>query len=837
MRRALAILAVPLIVVLLTWLSLRAADDDAELFDQALGDLEQFAVSDAALHRDVLAARAGLLRNYDPLVREVNALYGSVARLRHVGATDAETRLAIRRLSAAVGALERQVEQFKSDNALLQNALGHFSADSSGAGLPGAAPPPARETGELAAAVLHLTLDTSPAVVHAVQERLDALRAQLGEAHPDPHGAGPLVANGELLLCLLPRIDAVLKTLSAAPEERDRDAVRLIILDRQAASRTRARDYRLLLYIASLGLVALLIHLGLELGARARAIRRRAAFEHVIADVSMRLIDAKADEVDLHIERALAAMAECVGADRAYVLLGHGERNYAWYRQGADFPRGWPQLAPTLAAQIAPALDGIVHVPRVGRLPDEQQRRAYAAFGLQGWACASGVSGQGMAALLGFDAVARPSRITEPGELGLLRVALDIIVNAVGRQAMEVEKARLQAHLAETRRMEAAGAMASGIAHNFNNIVAAILGYVEMAHGQLAAASRPARYLEEIRCAAERARDLVDQILAFGRRREAKRRPVRVDMLIAESVSMLGVSLPPEIELDVSDKAGAIQVFGDPAQLQQVIMNLVSNAAQAMDGVGRVAVETAVHEVTETRQLTQGEITAGRRYVSIAVSDNGRGMDSTVMARIFDPFFTTRDIGNGLGLATVREILRDHGGAIDVSSLPGVGSRFESWLPCLTQSEPEISAAERELTLGGGESVLLINASVERRLQAEELVAALGYEPTGFASVDDALAACSADPDRFDVLIVADPAAGDGVLALASRLHAVTPDIPVLLVTDFPLDVSIDQLMAAGVREVMTRPVVATDLAAALRRCLGGGALVTPPVIAEPRAR
>src|SRR5262245_49852875 len=198
-------------------------------------------------------------------------------------------------------------------------------------------------------------------------------------------------------------------------------------------------------------------------------------------------------------------------------------------------------------------------------------------------------------------------------------MALDGVMNGMGREQLEQERARFERSLQQARRMETVGALASGIAHNFNNIVGAILGYTELAEAQLVSDSPPARNLGEIRRAGERARDLVDQILAFGRRRDLRRTPVSVKVLVDETSSLLRASLPSWIKLVIHEVPDAAVVSGDLGQLQQVILNLCSNAAQAMDQVGCVEIETAVPEITGAQSLTQGDLAPGR-YVRIAVS-------------------------------------------------------------------------------------------------------------------------------------------------------------------------------------------------------------------------
>ena len=588
MRVTLAMATVALSLLLVTWLSFSALNTNAERFDRALSTLDRLAATESELRRDVLSARAGLLRNYDPVVDEVDALDGELEQLRAVAAIDAATAAAIDRVATSLARQEELVELFKSDNALLQNSLAYFDRYSVRLTASNPSDPIALAVCALAAGMLHLTLDTSTETAAKVQGLLDRVAGN-SSSSGDPDSMRALLAHARLLLDLLPATDRTLKSLRAVREDQDQEAVRSLVLKRQKLSRTTARKFRLLLYVASLLLIGGLVHLGLRLRSRARALQRRAAFEHVIAGVSMRFINARPQDLDAAIEQALAAMGECVGADRVYFLLARPRlRSHSWHRTEAVRRPGWPEGALALPALFGPTPDGIVYVPRVNSLPAGKARDACIALGLQGWACAMNMSAEGVSAMLGFDALHQRCRIKRSGELGLLRMALDAILYAVQRQSMEQERARLEARLQQGRRMEAVGALASGVAHNFNNIVGAILGYTEMAEAQVEPDSRPAHSLGEIRRAGERARDLVDQIMTFGRRRDSRRRPTDVRSLIAESAALLRASLPPATELVVREAPSTAIVSAEPVQLQQVILNLCINAAQAMDGVGRV---------------------------------------------------------------------------------------------------------------------------------------------------------------------------------------------------------------------------------------------------------
>ncbi|MDB5395917.1 MAG: integral rane sensor hybrid histidine kinase [Rhodospirillales bacterium] len=806
--------AVLLVVLLLTWLSFGAVNTEAELFDRALGALDELAMTEQTLQRDVLTARAGMLRNYDPLVREMQVLDNTFARLRRSAPDDPATAAAIDGLAASISHQEDLIEQFKSNNALLQNSLAYFALFSSNLESPGRSEPLGPVVGPLAAAMLRLSLDASSANAREVEDRLDEL-ARRPRSPDDADLTQALLAHGRLLHDLLPATDGILKALSAVPQRRNQEEVRTGVLAQQAASRVTARRFRLMLYATSLLLLGLLVYLALQLRKWARALRRRAAFEHVIASVSMRFINAQPQKTGALIEQALADMAECVGADRAYFLLaGPSNRMHTWSGPGMTFPPGWPTQAPALMAGTQLTAEGIVHVPSVNCLPHGEERDAYAAFGLAGWACVSNIDGKGVSGLLGFDALQGSCYITPPGELSLLRMALDTINNAIEREFFERERARLQ----QARRMETIGAFASGIAHNFNNIIGAILGYTEIVEAQIEPDSRPGRNLGEIRRSGERARDLVDQILTFGRRGNLRRTHLNLNALVAEAKSLLHASLPSRIELVASEAAETVIISGELAQLQQVILNLCNNAAQAIDATGRVEIETQALQIGQPLSLTHGELAPGR-YAKISVRDGGRGMDDATIERIFEPFFTTRPDGHGLGLATVREIVREHGGALDVWSTVGLGSRFEVWLPCITVTDLMPNDDPPSLPLGHGETVLLVTDEHGRLLKDEETLAALGYEPVGFTRPDDALGACRTTLARFDAIVIGHAPAARA-LDLAAALNRLAPYLPIVLAMASAEDFDTSSLTAAGVFERVRYPLSSAELAGALARCL-----------------
>ncbi len=815
MRTATAALSIVVLITLLTWLSQRAFDSGAERFDLALSELNRFNTVESDLHANILSARAGLLRNYDPVVRDTNALDASMRRMRASMAGDPATEAAIDRLNTAVRRQEELIEEFKSNNALLQNSLAYFALFSAQLSAPGKADPLAPEVSALATAMLDLTLDTGLASVDEVRNRLDALERQIQPAEGTSPGVA-LLAHGRLLYELLPATDRLLKTLDGLSRMRSEEAVRSLLLMRKVASRTTARWFRDILYVISLLLAGLLVHVGLLLQARARALRRRAAFEHVLSGISMRFVTAPGGDLDPVVAHALAEMASCIGASRAYfVAVGAIALASTWHRPGSAFPPDWPDNAFALVRQHRyPTFDDVVHVPDIARLP-VAAKHALAATGLTGWACVTSRTIDGSEMLLGFDTVGHPCGIMRNGELGLLRMALHTIAGAFGRQMLEQERNRLETRLEHARRLETVGTLASGIAHNFNNIVGAILGYVEYADEQ----SGRSHILDEIRKAGERARELVDQILTFARRHDLQPRIVNISTVIEEAGSLLRASLPASVELATGYLPDSVMVRGVAAQLQQVILNLCNNAAQAMDHAGRIELDIATVDLAKPRTLSHGALAVGR-HVRIAVNDTGRGMDESVLARIFEPFFTTRAAGNGFGLATTRDIVREHGGAMHVESVVDVGTRFEVWLPYPDASSP---GANAPLPIGQGETILLVEYDIRQRLRDEEILAALGYEPVGYSRGADACAACEASPQRFDLILLAHPTAVAEMLELSTRLRQLVPGVPILLATFLADTVGAATLLRAGVADVVPWPIAAGEAMATLRDSLRRG--------------
>ena len=807
-------------LIVLTGLLLRGIGTDTSEYELILRTLDDFALAEASLQRDVLQARAGLLQNYDPLVRTTQEMDALVSNLRQQALAEHVETTIVDRFTSAVTEQDALTEQFKTANALLQNSLSYFGLLSTNPSYGVQAPGLARTTGALAAAILHLIHDPSPESAQTVQDWIDQLATQAPTTGPDEQTTQALLAHARLLHNLLPQVDATLKSLLAASNQAPLEAVRAQFADHHAASEKTTQRLLLLLYLVSLLLLVLLVRLGLRLNAGAQALRRRAAFEHAIAKSSTRLINCPAEETDGQLKLVLGEFCRAIGVGRAYVVLDDKPaRVIAWCAEGTTYPPGWPDQAMTLAARLGTTGPDIVAVPDIGALPPGEVRDALAAAGIRGWAFVPLVRAGQVRGILGFDAFRPAWGMVFP--LPVVRLAGDAVVNALEREFLERERTKLGVRLERARRMQTIGQLASGIAHNFNNIIGAVLGYAEMAEAQATPGTELAKHVDEIRRATERGRDLIDTILIFGRQSEARARPIPVRSLLAEAASLLHASLPGTVELAIEVSPPGLIVLGKPAQLQQIVLNLCNNASQAMEGRGCVRVTAEQRDVPISLRFTHGELSAGR-YVCLAVTDTGRGFDETVAPRLFEPFFTTRTGGTGLGLASVLEIIRDHDGAMNVQSEPGLGSRFEAWLPAAVEGGGAefTSNDEPALPLGRGEIVLISENEHERLLRDEEMVAALGYEPVGFQRPDEALAAYRADRARFDAVMICDASSDRNGLHLARALHEMKARTPILLAIAFMADLGAEALADAGIAEVLRYPLDSTEVATALARCL-----------------
>ena len=385
---------------------------------------------------------------------------------------------------------------------------------------------------------------------------------------------------------------------------------------------------------------------------------------------------------------------------------------------------------------------------------------------------------------------------------------------------------RVTAQLHQSQKLEALGTLAGGIAHDFNNVLGAVLGYAELAGQHSGPGSLQQRYIDNIVVAANRARDLVARILAFSRPGVGSAKAVSLQKILTEVHNLTCAALPPEVRVQMSEPPAPLVVAGDPAQLHQMLANLVTNAVQAVGAGGTVRVRAVAMDVTETRDCTVGRLQRGR-YACVEVSDSGAGMSAQQLERIFEPFFTTKPVGagTGLGLSLVHGIVLDHGAALEVSSSPGTGTTFSVYLP-LTEAEPAQEPAPLAAPRGNGETILVVDDEESLVRLAEEVLASLGYEPVGCVGAIEALRVFRAAPQRFDAAVTDAIMPELSGLELLAELRRLRPELPAILVSGYGGPDLNAAATAAGVQAVLVKPLGAADLAQSLAQLLAGAGAV-----------
>ncbi|HEY4037747.1 MAG TPA: ATP-binding protein [Burkholderiaceae bacterium] len=380
---------------------------------------------------------------------------------------------------------------------------------------------------------------------------------------------------------------------------------------------------------------------------------------------------------------------------------------------------------------------------------------------------------------------------------------------------------RLAAHMHQSQKLEALGTLAGGIAHDFNNILGAILGYGELAQQNAARGSAQRRYVDNIVLAANRARDLVARILSFSRPGINAPRPLVLQQVVGETIELMRLSLPPEVQLDAHLPAERVTVMGDAAQIHQVVGNLLSNAIQAIEGCGRVGVSVDAVQIDSERDLAVGRLWRGR-YGRLKVTDTGPGIAPGVFGRIFDPFFTTKPVGvgTGLGLSQVHASVLDHKGAIAVDSGQGRGTQFSIYLP-LTDEVPSLESAQVAVPFGGGQVVLVVDDEAALVQLTEEVLASIGYEPVGCVGAQQALEVFHAAPARFEAVLTDVLMSGMTGPELALELRKLRPALPVVLMSGFCGADLKEHAAAVDARAILLKPLKAAQLAQCLATVFG----------------
>lgn len=385
---------------------------------------------------------------------------------------------------------------------------------------------------------------------------------------------------------------------------------------------------------------------------------------------------------------------------------------------------------------------------------------------------------------------------------------------------LEEEKRLLEEHLRRVQKMEAIGILAGGIAHDFNNILASIMGFTEMAARETRRTTRN-DYLGQVLLACGRAKNLVNQILAISRSREQERKPVDVRILLKEALSLLRASLPSTIEIRPDLTAGEMLVLADPTEIHQIIMNLSTNAAHAMQDKGGVlTISLESIEISQAARPAHPDLRAGN-YVRLSVSDTGHGIGAAIQEKIFDPFFTTKDEeGTGLGLSVVYGIVKDAGGAIDAQSAAGQGATFAIYLPQIVPCGKPDTAGVDGMDLPGTESILFVDDEEMLVRMAKSYFQAMGYQITATDSSPEALQLFQENPARFDLVIADMTMPQITGPSLCRTFLKIRPGLPIILCTGYSDAASMSEIEELNIRELVLKPIPVRDLGLRVRRIL-----------------
>ena len=386
----------------------------------------------------------------------------------------------------------------------------------------------------------------------------------------------------------------------------------------------------------------------------------------------------------------------------------------------------------------------------------------------------------------------------------------------------DTERVMLEKEHRQRQKMEAIGTLAGGIAHDFNNILTAIIGYSEIVMNSLENNTSVQKDLDQVLRAAGRARDLVKQILTFSRGTEQELKPVQVNLVVQEALKLLRATLPMTIEMSQDIKSSSL-IMADPTQIHQILMNLCTNARDAMIGKGGKLTVTLCDTISgHDFTCKYSQIKPGK-YMMLSVKDTGCGMTPDTIERIFDPFFSTKDTskGTGLGLSMVHGIVKGIGGTITVESEPDKGTTFSVFFPIIDDREISDHTIRTPIS-GGTERILFVDDEKIIAEMATRMIEHLGYEVSANTDSTEALEVFRSSPHMFDLVITDMTMPGMTGVDLAEELMKIREDIPIILCTGYSESVTEESAKDMGIRKFVMKPFVMERLATVIKEVLEG---------------
>jgi len=389
------------------------------------------------------------------------------------------------------------------------------------------------------------------------------------------------------------------------------------------------------------------------------------------------------------------------------------------------------------------------------------------------------------------------------------------------RKKAEKEKEKLHVQLRQSQKMEAVGTLAGGIAHDFNNILGSIIGYTDLALEDVPDGTVANDNLKQVLIAGSRAKNLVRQILTFSRQNEHQKKPVEAASVVTETLTLLRSSLPTTIETKQNIEADSSIILADSTQIHQIVMNLCTNASDAMaDKKGVLEVCLTDIDLKSDTMYGHKELQAGQ-YVKLVVKDTGHGMDSETMERIFEPFFTTKDVdkGTGMGLAVIHGIVEEHNGTITVDSEIGKGTTFNVFFPKIESNDASEDDSS-EMIGGQGEVILVVDDEKPLVDMTKQMLQRSGYTVIGKTNSVDALETFRGEPDKFDLVITDYAMPVMTGKELAKELLQIRADIPIIICTGFNDEIDSEEANNIGIKKFIMKPADRKEITGIIRNLL-----------------
>ncbi len=403
----------------------------------------------------------------------------------------------------------------------------------------------------------------------------------------------------------------------------------------------------------------------------------------------------------------------------------------------------------------------------------------------------------------------------------ITRAELKAQIRMVSRvDALEKEKTQLKKQLQRAQKMEAIGTLAGGIAHEFNNILFPIIGYTEMSMYDIPENSKTRKNLAAVLKAADRAKDLIQQILSFSRKGGQEKNLLKIQYVLKETLKLLRASLPATIEIRQAIDNACGPLAADPSEIQQILTNLCTNAYQAMEEKGGVLEVTLSELIIDSSEVSSDvDLTSGA-YLQLAVKDTGHGIETDRIQHIFDPnYYQNKDQRTGLG--TVCEIVQGYNGVIDVDSEPGRGTTVSVYLPLPRGASQTVSNASTEDSIPmGNETILLVDDEEDVLGMMHLMMERLGYGVFSKNSSIEALEEFRREPEKFDLIITDQTMPKMTGMELIEKLMRIRPDIPIILCTGFNEKITEDTTQRLGIGALISKPVRVKEIARTIREVL-----------------